>query len=90
MKIKAINDHVIVEEIKEPEKVSKGGVIMPSAVIEQPHRIGKAISVGPGATGVQVGDKIAYARHGGQVMAIDEQKVTIVLKIGEVYCILED
>jgi co-chaperonin GroES (HSP10) len=91
MKIKAINDHVVVEELKEPEKVSRGGVIMPSTVIDQPHRFGIVISVGPDVKdSVKVGEKVAYARHGGQVMAIDERAFYKVLKLAEVYCVLEE
>ena len=89
MKIKSIIDNVVVEELVEAEKKSKAGLIIPSNVINQPHKIGTVISVGNLVDCIKPGDIVAYAKHGGQVMALDQEKIIKVLKLGEIFCVLE-
>ncbi len=47
MKIKPLNDYVLVEPIKEDE-VTKGGIIIPETAREERAVKGKVIAVGPG------------------------------------------
>ncbi|MCS7184047.1 MAG: co-chaperone GroES [Patescibacteria group bacterium] len=47
MKIKPLNDYVLVEPIKQ-EEITKGGIIIPDTAREERAIKGKIIAVGPG------------------------------------------
>jgi len=88
MKVVAINDHVIVKEIPKQERITKGGILLPStAVKEEPNKFGRVISVGEKVKGISPGDIVVFARFGGQTFVVEDETY-IVLKEPEVYCIL--
>ena len=72
MKIRPLQDRVIVQRIDEEEK-TKGGIIIPDTAKEKPQE-GKVIAVGPGKIlengtktklDVKVGDKILFGKYSG-------------------------
>jgi chaperonin GroES len=78
MKIKPLNDRVLVLRIDE-EQVSAGGIIIPDTAKEKPQE-GKIIAVGPGKMGddgkripleVKKGDRILFAKYAGAEIKID-------------------
>lgn len=68
MKMKPINDRVVVEPAKADTKTS-GGIIIPDTAKEKPQK-GKIVAVGPGKDGnkmsVKKGDKVLYGKYSGQ------------------------
>ncbi len=68
MKMKPINDRVVVRPASAEEK-TKGGIIIPDTAKEKPQR-GEVVAVGPGKDGnlmtVQVGDVVLYGKYAGQ------------------------
>ncbi len=68
MKMKPINDRVVVQPGKADEKTS-GGIIIPDTAKEKPQR-GKVVAVGPGKDGnkltVKKGDTVLYGKYSGQ------------------------
>lgn len=89
MKMIAINDHVVVQEMKKEERLSKGGLVIPQTAIEEPQKFGKVLSVGEKVTSVREGDIVVFAKFGGQAFVVDNEYL-IVLKEPEIYCILRD
>jgi chaperonin GroES len=78
MKVKPLNDRVLVLRIGEEEKTS-GGIIIPDTAKEKPQE-GKVIAVGPGkvndegkkiALDVKAGDKILFGKYSGNEIKID-------------------
>ena len=72
MKIRPLQDRVIVKRIEEEEK-TKGGIIIPDTDKEKPQE-GKVIAVGKGKANddgkvtpldVKVGDKILFGKYSG-------------------------
>jgi len=78
MKIRPLQDRVIVKRIAEEEK-TKGGIIIPDTAKEKPQE-GKVVAVGKGKTNedgklipleVKVGDKILFGKYSGSEIKID-------------------
>ena len=72
MKIRPLQDRVIIKRIEEEEK-TKGGIIIPDTAKEKPQE-GKVIAVGKGKVSdegkltpldVKVGDKILFGKYSG-------------------------
>ena len=78
MKIKPMNDRVLVLRVKEEQKTA-GGIIIPDTAKEKPQE-GKVVSVGPGKMGddgkhsvpdVKVGDRVLFGKYAGTEIKID-------------------
>lgn len=71
LKLKPINDRVVVEPAKAEEKTA-GGIIIPDTAKEKPQR-GTVIAVGPGkddnAMTVKAGDTVLYGKYAGQELS---------------------
>jgi chaperonin GroES len=79
MKIRPLQDRIIVKRIEEEEK-TKGGIIIPDSAKEKPME-GEVISVGSGkvlengtkqAPEVKAGDRILFGKYSGTEVKIDE------------------
>ena len=78
MKIKPLNDRVLVVRIEEKEKTS-GGIIIPDTAKEKPQE-GKVIAVGPGKwdengkrtpLDVKKEDRVLFGKYAGNEITID-------------------
>ena len=78
MKIRPLNDRVLVVRVEKEEKTS-GGIIIPDTAKEKPQE-GKIISAGPGKVGdngkrtplnVKKGDRILFSKYAGTEIKID-------------------
>jgi chaperonin GroES len=78
MKVKPLNDRVLVLRTGEEEK-TVGGIIIPDTAKEKPQE-GKVVAVGPGklneegkkiALDVKAGDKILFGKYSGTEIKID-------------------
>ena len=78
MKIRPLNDRVLVTRVEEEQKTA-GGIIIPDTAKEKPQE-GKILAVGPGKIGddgkrtplnVKKGDKILFSKYAGTEIKID-------------------
>ena len=78
MKIRPLNDRVLVIREKE-EQQSAGGIIIPDTAKEKPQR-GKIVAAGPGKMGeggkripleVKAGDRVLFAKYAGTEIKLD-------------------
>ncbi len=78
MKIRPLQDRILVQPIREKE-VRKSGIIIPDSAQEKPIE-GRVKAVGAGKVGddgkrvkldVKVGDKVLYSKYGGTEIKID-------------------
>jgi len=84
MKIRPLQDRVIVKRLEEEQK-TKGGIIIPDSAKEKPVE-GKVVAVGKGKVAddgklikldVKEGDKILFSKYGGTEVKIDGQEYLI-------------
>ena len=84
MKIRPLQDRVIVQRVKEEEK-TKGGIIIPDTAKEKPQE-GKIIAVGKGKVNddgkltpldVKVGDRILFGKYSGSEITLDGEEMLI-------------
>lgn len=78
MKIRPLQDRIIVKRIEEEEK-SKGGIIIPDTAKEKPQE-GKVVAVGKGKMNddgkltpldVKVNDRVLFGKYSGSEINID-------------------
>jgi chaperonin GroES len=78
MKIRPLNDRVLVTRVEEEQKTA-GGIIIPDTAKEKPQE-GKITATGPGKVGddgkrtpltVKKGDKILFSKYAGTEINID-------------------
>jgi chaperonin GroES len=81
MKIRPLQDRVIVKRIEEEEK-TKGGIIIPDTAKEKPME-GKVIAVGKGKVlddgkihplDVKAGDRVLFGKYAGTEVKIDGEE----------------
>jgi chaperonin GroES len=85
MKIRPLQDRILVKRVEEEEK-TKGGIIIPDSAKEKPQE-GKVIAVGPGKildTGkhsepdVKRGDRILFSKYAGTEVNVDGEEHIII------------
>jgi chaperonin GroES len=81
MKIRPLQDRIIVKRLEEEEK-TKGGIIIPDSAKEKPQE-GKVIAVGKGKLtedgkliplDVKVGDRILFGKYSGTEVKIEGEE----------------
>jgi len=96
MKIKPLEDYILIEPIKEEEKTKTGFLLPETAEKERPEE-GKVIAVGPGKrdkTGkhipveVKPGDKVLFTKYGPNEIKV-EDKEYLIAKEEDILAILE-
>ncbi len=96
MKIKPLQDRLVIKRIEEEEK-TKGGIIIPDSAKEKPQE-GRVIAVGDGKTldsgqkaplTVKPGDKILFGKYSGTEIKIDGEE-HLILREDDVLAIVED
>lgn len=78
MKIRPLNDRILVKRLAEEEKTA-GGIIIPDSAKEKPAE-GEIVAVGPGklneagarvAMDVAVGNRVLFSKYGGTDVRLD-------------------
>ncbi|HOW55332.1 MAG TPA: co-chaperone GroES [Syntrophorhabdaceae bacterium] len=94
MKVKPLQDRILVKRIEEEEK-TKGGIIIPDAAKEKPQE-GMVVAVGDGKVlesgqkvkpGVKAGDKILFGKYSGTEIKIDGEE-HLILREDDVLAII--
>ncbi|MFN2367099.1 MAG: co-chaperone GroES [Desulfurivibrionaceae bacterium] len=84
MKIRPLNDRVLVKRL-EGEEVTKGGIIIPDSAKEKPIE-GEIVATGSGklndkgervAIDLKVGDKVLFSKYGGTEVKLDGEDYLI-------------
>ena len=95
MKIRPLQDRVIVKRLEEGRS-SPGGIVIPDTAAEKPIR-GKIVAVGKGrilesgqvrSCDVKVGDEILFAKYSGTEVRIQGEDV-VVMREEEVMAVIE-
>jgi len=95
MKIRPLNDRLLVKRLAEEAKTA-GGIIIPDSAKEKPAE-GKVISVGPGKTNdkgervalqVKAGDRVLFSKYGGTDVKLDGEDY-LIMREDDILGILE-
>ena len=95
MKLKPLQDRILVQRIEE-EKTTKGGIIIPDTAKEKPAE-GKVAAVGNGKVGedgkripieIKKGDRILFGKYSGTEVKIEGEEY-LILREDDVLGIIE-
>jgi chaperonin GroES len=95
MKLKPLQDRILVQRIEE-EKTTKGGIIIPDTAKEKPAE-GKVVAVGNGKVGedgkrialeIKKGDRILFGKYSGTEVKIEGEDY-LILREDDVLGIIE-
>lgn len=96
LKLRPLNDRVIVEPV-EREETFAGGLVLPETAKEKPQQ-GTILAVGPGPRDedgeyiqmdVKEGDTIIFAKYAGTEIKIDGKKM-LILKESDILAVVEE
>jgi chaperonin GroES len=85
MKIRPLQDRILVKRIEEEEK-TKGGIIIPDTAKEKPSE-GKVMAVGKGKVDddgkirpldVKKGDRVLFSKYSGAEVTVDGEELIII------------
>jgi chaperonin GroES len=95
MKLRPLNDRILVKRVEEEAK-TKGGIIIPDTAKEKPAE-GKVIAVGKGKMGddgkrvpleIKKDDRILFGKYSGQEIKIEGEEY-LIMREDDVLCIIE-
>src|SRR5437660_12671496 len=84
LKIRPLEDRVVVKQIEAEEKTA-GGIVLPDTAKEKPQR-GKVLAVGPGKMldsgerspiSVKDGDEVLFGKYSGTDIKVDGEEIKI-------------
>ncbi len=96
MKIKPLQDRLVIKRIEEEEK-TKGGIIIPDSAKEKPQE-GRVVAIGDGKTlesgqkaplTVKPGDKILFGKYSGTEIKIDGEE-HLIMREDDVLAVVQD
>ncbi len=85
MKVRPLQDRVLVRRLEEDIEKTKGGLYIPDSAKEKPQQ-GKVMAVGKGRVSeegkvtpldVKVGDKILFGKYSGSEIKVDGEELLI-------------
>jgi chaperonin GroES len=98
VKIRPLNDRVIVEPVEENEMTFAGGqLVLPDTAKEKPQQ-GKVLAVGPEVEvekegkviGPREGDLVIYAKYAGTTFKTRDGKEMLILRVDDILGVIEE
>ena len=95
LKIRPLEDRVVIQQIEAEEKTA-GGIVLPDTAKEKPQR-GKVLSVGPGKMldsgerspiSLKEGDEVLFGKYSGQEIKLDGEEY-LIMREDEVLGVVE-
>ncbi|MCD6390286.1 MAG: co-chaperone GroES [Desulfobulbaceae bacterium] len=95
MKIRPLNDRILVQRL-ESEETTAGGIIIPDSAKEKPAE-GKIVAVGPGKLSdkgervtldLQAGDRVLFSKYGGTDVKYDGEDY-LIMREDDILCVIE-
>jgi chaperonin GroES len=96
MKVKPLNDRVLVKRLEEVQ-VTKGGIVIPDTAKEKPIE-GRIVAVGPGkmsdagirmALQVKEGDKVLFGKYAGTEIKIEGEEY-LMMREEDILAVIND
>lgn len=86
MKIRPLNDKIIIKPIAEDE-VTKSGIVLPDTVDKEKPEKGEVMAAGPGKLlesgqrapmSVKVGDKVFFKKYGPDEIKVEDEELLVI------------
>lgn len=86
MKIRPLNDHVVIKPL-EAEEITKSGIVLPDTAREEKPEQGEVMAVGPGKLlengqrapmSVKRGDKVLFTKYAPDEVEIDDEEYLVI------------
>jgi len=96
MKVKPLNDRVLVKRIEEVQ-VTKGGIVIPDTAKEKPIE-GKVIAVGPGKMSdagnrmplqLKEGDRVLFGKYAGTEIKMEDEEY-LMMREEDILAVIND
>jgi len=88
LKVKPLNDNVLVK-VKKQEKKTKGGIVLPDTADDEKPQEGEVIEVGNDKKiGVKKGQTIIFAKYSGSEIKLEEKEY-LIIKAEDILAIVE-
>ncbi|PIU53895.1 MAG: co-chaperone GroES [Deltaproteobacteria bacterium CG07_land_8_20_14_0_80_60_11] len=96
MKVKPLNDRVLVKRIEEVQ-VTKGGILIPDTAKEKPIE-GKVIAVGPGKMSdagnrmplqLKEGDRVLFGKYAGTEIKMEDEEY-LMMREEDILAVIND
>jgi chaperonin GroES len=96
MKIKPLNDNIVVKPTKENE-ITKSGIVLPETIDKERPEKGEIIAIGEGKLldngqrapmSVKVGDKVMFKKYSPDEIKVDDQEY-LILSQNDILAIIE-
>ncbi|MGO8683205.1 MAG: co-chaperone GroES [Thermoleophilia bacterium] len=97
MKLKPLEDRVIVKAVEEEDKTTSG-IVLPDTAKEKPMK-GEVVAAGEGKwddegkhrvpVDVKVGDKVIYGKYSGTEYKTPDGEELLILRVSEILAIVE-
>jgi chaperonin GroES len=97
MKLKPLEDRVIIKAVQEEEKTASG-IVLPDTAKEKPT-LGKVVAVGDGKwdeqgtkripVDVKVGDKVVYGKYSGTEYKTKDGDELLILRASEILAVVQ-
>ncbi len=96
MKIRPLNDRILVKRL-ESETKTAGGIIIPDSAKEKPAQ-GQVVAVGPGklndagqrvTLNINAGDKVLFSKYGGTEVKLDGEDY-LIMREDDILGVIED
>jgi len=88
LKVKPLNDNVLVK-VKKQEKKTKGGIVLPDTADDEKPQEGEVIEVGDDKKiGVKKGQTIIFAKYSGSEIKLEEEEY-LIIKAEDVLAVVE-
>lgn len=95
MKIRPLQDRIVVKRMEE-ETTTAGGIVLPGSAAEKPSQ-GEVLAVGPGRLldngdvrpiDLKVGDIVMFGKYASNTVTIDDEEL-LILNESEIFGVLE-
>ncbi|MDB6002084.1 MAG: groES [Rhizobacter sp.] len=95
MKLRPLNDRVVVKRLEQETKTASG-IFIPDNAAEKPDQ-GEVMAVGPGkadnngklvAMSVRVGDRVLFGKYSGQTVKVDGDEL-LVMREEDLFAVVE-
>jgi len=94
VKLKPLNDRVVLKQL-EAEETTKSGIVLPGTAKEKPQQA-EVVAVGPGGMvdgkeikmEVKPGDKVIYSKYAGNEVKLGEEEF-IIVKQNDILAVVE-